>query len=123
MYNQFSKLNLFNSRVKAYNISMSKYMWLLMVSVSVPLALSLFQPLKFYRNWRALVLSLSLVLIIFGAWDVFATFRGHWYFDPNGVWNIRVINLPLEEVLFFPIISFCCIFTWEVFKFIRARIK
>ncbi|MCX5711616.1 MAG: lycopene cyclase domain-containing protein [Candidatus Omnitrophica bacterium] len=118
-----NKLNLFKQRVKAYNISMSKYMWLLLVSVTAPFVLSFFPPLKFYRNWRALAISLVLITLIFGAWDVFATFRGHWYFNTNGVWNIRVINLPLEEVLFFPIISFCCIFTWEVLKFIRARIK
>jgi len=58
-------------------------------------------PLKFWRNWRALFLSLGLIVCIYGAWDIFATFRGHWYFNPDGVWDFRLINLPLEEVLFF----------------------
>ena len=102
---------------------MSKYMWVLIVSVAVPFILSFYPRLKFYRNLRALILSLLLILIIFGAWDIFATWRGHWYFDPSGVWGIRIINLPLEEVLFFPVITFCCIFTWEALKFLSAGRK
>jgi lycopene cyclase domain-containing protein len=98
-------------------------MWLLLVSVAAPFILSFYPPLKFYRNLRALILSLLLVLIIFGAWDEFAAWRGHWYFDPNGVWDIRIINLPLEEVLFFPVISFCCMCTWEALKGLSARKK
>ncbi|MBN2119517.1 MAG: lycopene cyclase domain-containing protein [Candidatus Omnitrophica bacterium] len=102
---------------------MSKYMWVLILSGSFPFVLSFWPDLKFWRNWRALVLSLFLVVVIFGLWDVFATYRGHWHFDKDAVYPLRLINLPLEEVLFFVVIPFCCIFTWEVIKYFKKKIK
>jgi lycopene cyclase domain-containing protein len=102
---------------------MSKYMAALVLSGIVPFVLSFWPGLKFYRNWRSLLLSILLILFIFGAWDVFATGRGHWSFNPQGVGNIKIVNLPLEEVLFFVVIPFCCIFTWEAINYIKARIK
>lgn len=102
---------------------MSKYMLILIVSGIVPLILSFWPPLKFYRNLKGLALSLGLILLIFGGWDVWATYRGHWYFNSRGVWPFKIINLPLEEVLFFLVIPFCCIFTWEAINYIKGRLK
>ncbi|MFH0855599.1 MAG: lycopene cyclase domain-containing protein [Candidatus Omnitrophota bacterium] len=102
---------------------MSKYMVLLILSGIIPLCLSFWPPLKFYRNLRALIASIALIAVIFGAWDVFAVWRGHWSFGPESVWPFRFINLPFEEWLFFIVIPFCCIFTWEALKFIRERAR
>jgi len=102
---------------------MSKYAIVLLLSVIVPFLLSFWPPLKFYRNLRSLLLSILTIVIIFGAWDVFATWRGHWYFNSGMVWPLRLANLPLEEWLFFVVIPFCCIFTWEVVKYLRFKIK
>ena len=96
-------------------------MIVLILSGCIPFALSFFPPLKFYRNLKALCYTLILILLIFGTWDVFATYRGHWHFNPESIWHIRIINLPVEEVLFFVIIPFCCIFTWEALKYIKQR--
>jgi lycopene cyclase domain-containing protein len=100
---------------------MSKYSLVLALSLAVPLLVSFWPPLKFWRNWRALVYSVSLIVIIFGGWDIFAAFRGHWRFNPEGVFNLRIVNLPLEEILFFVVIPFCCIFTWEAIKYIKEK--
>ena len=102
---------------------MSDYMFILILSLAVPFCLSFWPPLHFYRNYKGLILSILVILLLFGSWDVFATFRGHWYFNPDGVWGIRIINLPVEEVLFFVIIPFCCIFTWEAINYIRSKLK
>ncbi|MDD5108182.1 MAG: lycopene cyclase domain-containing protein [Candidatus Omnitrophica bacterium] len=102
---------------------MSEYMVVLILSIVVPFLLSFWPGLKFYRNIRSLFISVFLIVIIFGSWDIFATYRGHWYFNPRGVWGFRVINLPLEEVLFFVVIPFCCIFTWEAIKYLGGRFK
>ena len=102
---------------------MSKYMLVLVLSGAIPFLVSFWPPLKFWRNWRALLYTIGLILIIFGAWDIFATWRGHWQFNPAGVWPIRVINLPLEEILFFVVIPFCCIFTWEAIRYIKTDTK
>jgi len=102
---------------------MSEYMVVLILSGIIPFVLSFWPPLKFYRNIRALLLSISLIVIIYGAWDIYATWRGHWWFRPESVWSLRIINLPLEEVLFFVVIPFCCIFTWEAIKYIKVKLK
>ncbi len=104
---------------------MSNYMTVLLISGIFPLLLSFYPPLKFYggSNKKALSLSILLIILIFGAWDVFATWRGHWSFDPSGVWPVRITNLPVEEVLFFVVIPFCCLFTWEVLKYISGSVK
>lgn len=102
---------------------MSKYMVLLLLSLSVPFIVSFWRPLGFWRNWRALCLSILPILVIYGLWDVFAVWRGHWYFNPEGVGKLVIINLPLEEVLFFVVIPFCCIFTWEALNYIKKRIR
>ena len=101
---------------------MSKYMGVLLLAVAVPFAASFWRPLGFYRNVRSLACSVSLIVALFGAWDVFATYRGHWSFNPDGVGGIRIINLPLEEWLFFIVIPFCCRFTWEALGYIVHQI-
>ena len=100
---------------------MSKYMLVLLASGIIPFILSFWPPLGFWKNSKALALSIICVTLIFGLWDVFATFRGHWAFSPDGVFKIRIINLPLEEVLFFVVIPFCCIFTWEALRYLSNR--
>jgi lycopene cyclase domain-containing protein len=98
---------------------MSLYFQVLITAGAVPFVLSFFPPLKIWKNWRALLRSIGITLLIFGAWDVLATALGHWSFVPGGIWPIRIINLPAEEVMFFIVIPFCCIFTWEVLLFIK----
>jgi len=105
------------------NQAMSKYLWLLLFSGVVPFILSFWPDLRFYRKPSALLCSIGLIALVFGGWDVFATWRGHWFFDPQGVGSLRIINLPVEEALFFVVIPFCCIFTWEVLKYLKAKMR
>ena len=102
---------------------MSEYALVLILAGAVPLILSFWPPLGFYRNLRSLLYSIVIVLLVFGSWDIFATYRGHWYFNSDKVSSIRIINLPLEEVLFFVVIPFCCIFTWEAVGYLKRRLK
>jgi lycopene cyclase domain-containing protein len=96
-------------------------MLVLVLSGIVPLVASFYPPLKFYKNTLALFLSIIMIVVIFGTWDVYATYRGHWHFDPASVWKVRIINLPVEEVLFFVVIPFCSIFTWEVLNYFKGK--
>jgi lycopene cyclase domain-containing protein len=102
---------------------MSRYAAVLITALFLPFLLSFWAPLRFYRNLRSLFISIFCVVIIFGGWDVFATWRGHWYFNPKMVWPTRLINLPIEEWLFFIVIPFCCIFTWEAIKYLKSKVK
>ena len=98
---------------------MSDYMMILLVSGLGPFLLSLYRPLRFYNNLWALARTIFSIVIIFSLWDIFATSRGHWYFEPDRVWDLRIFNLPVEEILFFVVIPFCSIFTWEMVKYLK----
>ncbi|MFA5261124.1 MAG: lycopene cyclase domain-containing protein [Candidatus Omnitrophota bacterium] len=102
---------------------MSKYLAALILSGIFPFVLSFYPPLRFYQHKRALFFSLGLIVLMFGAWDVLATTRGHWYFNPQGILGVWFLKLPVEEWLFFIIIPFCCIFTWEVVNFYKNKIR
>jgi lycopene cyclase domain-containing protein len=93
----------------------------LVLSGAAPLILSFYPPLGFYRHKKALAAAILLEAVIFAAWDVFAVARGHWRFDPSSVSPFSLINLPLEEVLFFFVIPFNCVFVWEVMGFFGRR--
>lgn len=94
----------------------SAYLGVLLLSLGGPLLLSFYPPLRFWGKTRLLIRTLLLVAIPFIIWDILATHFGHWSFAPDKVYALRFINLPLEEVLFFFIIPFCCLFTWEVIQ-------
>jgi lycopene cyclase domain-containing protein len=102
---------------------MSEYALALLFSGIIPFILSFYPGLKFYRKPLALIYSILIIVIIFGSWDCWATWRGHWSFNPKGIGSLRIINLPLEEWFFFVVIPFCCIFTWETVKFFRSKFK
>lgn len=93
-----------------------EYFIVLGIALLGPLIFSFSRALHFYRSIHRLILALALPLPLFLGWDVFATARGHWSFHPRFITGLMIGNLPLEEVLFFIVIPFCALFTWEVVK-------
>lgn len=101
-----------------------EYFIVLAVSLAGPLYLSFSPKMDFWKYPLRLILSILLPFIIFVLWDMFVTSRGHWTFHPDYTVGIKIFNLPVEEVLFFIVIPFCGIFTWESVKyFMRDRQK
>lgn len=58
--------------------------------------------------------SITLSAIPYLLWDVWATERGHWSFNPKYITGNFIYNLPVEEVLFFFVIPFCILFCWSL---------
>ena len=52
----------------------------------------------------------------FVLWDIMYTYKGVWWFNRNYTLPINIINLPLEEILFFIAIPYSCVFTYSVIK-------
>lgn len=53
---------------------------------------------------RALLPFALLLLVVYAAtspWDNYAVAHGLWSFDPERIWGIRIVHLPVEEYLFF----------------------
>ncbi len=49
-------------------------------------------------------------------WDIYFTFKGVWSFSEKYITGIQLANLPLEEVLFFFIVPYCCLFIYECIR-------
>ncbi len=94
-----------------------EYLLVLGFTLIIPLIMSFSKELKFYRNLLPLFYSIVIPLLVYLTWDYFAIIRGHWNFALDKIVNIYIINIPIEEVLFFIIIPFVSLFVWESIKY------
>jgi lycopene cyclase domain-containing protein len=95
---------------------MSLYLLLDILVISVPLALSFDRKVAFYRHWPAVGLSILTVGTVYVVWDMLATRRGDWSFSEEYTGALRIGGLPLEEILFFVVVPYACIFVLEVLR-------
>ena len=54
--------------------------------------------------------------ILYIIWDVYFTKIDVWSFNENYITGIKLINLPIEEVLFFFIVPYCCVFIYACIR-------
>jgi len=52
-------------------------------------------------------------------WDVIATDRGQWSFDPRQTLRARALGLPIEELAFFVVIPIAVVLTLEAVRVLR----
>lgn len=90
---------------------MSLYLWLNLLSISIPFLVSFHPRIKLYKNWLALLGALFFSLIPYIIWDVYFTQNGYWGFNPSYLSGIYLFDLPIEEWLFFICIPYACVFT------------
>ena len=60
-----------------------------------------------------MLIAIVIPAIPFLLWDALVT-GAHWHFNPLYVSGVKIINLPMEEILFFITVPFACLFTWEM---------
>lgn len=92
---------------------MSNYAWILLASVGFPLILSFDRKVAFWRQWPRALAAALVVAPVFVVWDALATARGDWGFAPEQILGPKLAGLPLEELLFFILVPFCCVFIQE----------
>jgi lycopene cyclase domain-containing protein len=78
--------------------------------------------LHLHRRLSSALFATILVAIPFLIWDFIVTAAGHWAFSPQYTLEFRIVNLPLEEVLFFLVVPMTSILVWEtVGYFLRQK--
>ncbi len=68
-------------------------------------------------------MAIILPAIVYIAWDVYFTSMGVWRFNESYITGIKIFNLPLEEVLFFFVVPYCCIFIYACIRSYFPNLK
>lgn len=103
---------------------MSTYLWINILAISVPFALSFHPKIRLYKRWSALWPAIILPAILFIVWDMYFTKLGVWGFTATHLSGLKLGNLPIEEVLFFVAIPYACLFTYDVIRqYIKVNIN
>ena len=97
------------------------YLWVNLFSVLVPFAFSFHPKLLFFRQWKSALPAIAICALLFILWDIYFTKLGIWGFSPSYITGIFIFNLPLEEVLFFVCIPYCCLFTYHCLKILIEK--
>ena len=92
------------------------YFIILAASLAGPLALSFDKKVGFYKKWKYVFPAMIIPALLYIAWDIYFTSKAVWSFNEKYITGIKISNLPLEEVLFFFIVPYCCVFIYECIR-------
>lgn len=96
-------------------------MLLLIGSISIPLIRSFEPRIRFFRNYKALFSGIFVMMLVFIPWDIVFTQHKIWSFNHDYVLGLYIAGLPLEEWLFFIVIPYCVMFSYEVLRYFIPR--
>jgi lycopene cyclase domain-containing protein len=92
------------------------YFLILAASLAGPLLLSFDKKVAFYKKWKYLFPAMIIPALIYILWDIYFTDNGVWGFNEAYITGNKIVNLPVEEVLFFFIVPYCCLFIYECIR-------
>jgi lycopene cyclase domain-containing protein len=92
---------------------MYTYLLLNILTIAGPLAYSFEKEIFYFRKWKHLFPAIIITGAFFLLWDVIFTHLGIWAFNPDFLTGHYILNLPLEEWLFFITVPFACVFIYE----------
>lgn len=93
------------------------YLWLDLAALAGPLLLSFDKKVRYVTNWKNVFLASFIISVPFLVWDIVFTHKGVWGFNEDYLIGLRVFGLPIEEILFFFIVPFACVFIYECYNY------
>lgn len=92
------------------------YFAILTASIAGPLLLSFDKKVAFYKKWKYLLPAIFVPALFYIIWDIIFTHLQIWHFNDHYIAGLKMVNLPVEEVLFFFVVPYCCIFIYECLR-------
>lgn len=89
------------------------YSIILLVCLLPVIAISITGRKPFIRKWLLAIASAMITSIFFLPWDILFSRISIWGFNDKYLIGIEILDLPLEEWLFFLVVPFCCIMIYE----------
>jgi lycopene cyclase domain-containing protein len=92
------------------------YLLIHLLSLAGPFALSFDKKVHFYKKWKFVFPAMIIPAVVFIIWDDFFTRTGVWDFSSEHTIGWKLGSLPIEEVLFFITVPYCCLFIYECIR-------
>jgi lycopene cyclase domain-containing protein len=99
------------------------YLIILLVSLVGPLSLSFDKKVAFHKEWKYLFPAMLPAAIFYIIWDIYFTEKNVWSFNEAYILGPKFYGLPLEEVAFFFVVPYCCMFIYCCIKAYFPDIK
>lgn len=96
---------------------MTLYFKLLLFTIAFPLLASWDKRFNYFSKIKALFPAFLITGTFFLIWDIIFTKKGIWGFSTTHASNLRILDMPIEEWLFFFIIPYSCLFIYESVKY------
>ncbi len=97
------------------------YLLINFLTILFPLVLSFDKKVAFHKKWKYLWPGLAITGVVFLFWDILFTVDGVWSFNPHYTIGINILQLPVEEILFFLTVPFACTFIYACLNHYMKR--
>ena len=98
------------------------YLLLNLGSLCIPLLYSFDKKMRFIKNWKAVLLSLTIVASIFLIWDALFTVNRVWGFNSDYHLNFEFFQMPIEEWMFFFCIPYASVFIHYSLEYFKPKL-
>lgn len=93
------------------------YLLINIFTIAYPLFKSFEQKVNMVSRWPALLPAIGITAAFFIVWDALFTAMGVWGFNDSHLIGLRVLDLPVEEWIFFFTVPYACMFIYEVMNY------
>jgi lycopene cyclase domain-containing protein len=97
------------------------YLYLDLFTLAGPFLLSFDKKVAYFRSWKYLFPAIAVMASIFIPWDIAFTKYGVWGFNDPYLVGVYFFGLPIEEVLFFIVVPYACVFIYACLQAYVAK--